>query len=72
MTDVNIKNILGSSKYDIGEECFKFFIGYVNKFDDEVKPPLIKLSKLSGSVKRLWKAKLYHVLSTKNSSKLNE
>ena len=51
MTGVNIENILGSSKYDIGEECFKFFIGYVNKFDGEVKP-LIKLSKLSGSVKR--------------------
>ena len=72
MTDVNIENILGSSKYDIGEECFDFFIGYVNQFDDEVKPLLIKLSKLSGSVKRFWKAKLYHLLSTKNSNKLNE
>ena len=71
MTGINIENILGSSKYDIWEECFKFFIGYVNKFDDEVKP-LIKLSKLSGSVKRFWKAKLYHLLSTRNSNKLNE
>ena len=51
MTDANIENILGSSKYNnIGEECFKIFIGYVNKLDDEVKPLLIKLSKLSGSV----------------------
>ena len=34
----------------MGEECFKFFIGCVNKFDDKLKPLLIKLSKLSGSV----------------------
>ena len=34
----------------MGEECFKFFIGCVNKFDDKLKPLFIKLSKLSGSV----------------------
>ena len=30
LIDVNIENILWSSKYDVGEECFKFFIGYVS------------------------------------------
>ena len=56
INDFNIENILGSNKYNIGEEWFKFFIGYVNKFDDEIKPLLTKLSKLSGSVKSFWKA----------------
>ena len=68
LIDVNIENILGSSKYDVVEECFKFFIGYVNKFEDELTPLLIKLSKLSGSVNCFWKAKLCHVLSAKNSN----
>ena len=72
MIDVNIENILGSNKYDIREECFEFFIGYVNKSDDELKPLLIKLSKLSRSVKHFWKAKLYDLLSMENSNKLNE
>ena len=56
INDSNIESILGSSKYNIREEWFKFFIGYVNNFDDEIKPLLTKLSKLSGSVKRFWKA----------------
>ena len=50
LIDLNIENILGSNKYDIWEECFKSFIGCVNKLDDKLKPLLIKLSKLSGSV----------------------
>ena len=46
-----ILKILVSYKYYIGEACWKYFIGYVNHFDDEIKPALIKLPKLSGSVK---------------------
>ena len=50
MIDLDIENILGPNKYDMGEQYLKFFIGCVNKFDDKLKPLLIKLSKLSGSV----------------------
>ena len=50
MIDPDIENILGPNKYDIGEQYLKFFIDSVNKFDDKLKPLLINLSKLSGSV----------------------
>ena len=50
ISDVDIEDILVSSKYFIGKKCFKYFIGYVNQFDDDVKPLLIKLSKFSGSI----------------------
>ena len=52
INDVNIENILVLYKYYIGEACWKYFIGYVNHFDDDIKPVLIKLPKLSGSVKK--------------------
>ena len=51
MNNVNIENILVSYKHCIGEACWKYFIGYVNHFNNDAKPLLIKLCKLSGSVK---------------------
>ena len=45
INNVNIENTLVSYKYYIEEACWKYFIGYVNTFDDEIKPILIKLPK---------------------------
>lgn len=58
INNVNIENILVSYKQCIGEACWKYFVGYVNHFNNETKPVLIKLSKLSGSVKIFEKVKL--------------
>ena len=40
-------------KHCIGEAYWKYFVGYLNHFNNETKPVLIKLSKESGSVKIL-------------------
>ena len=45
---------------------------YVNHFNNETKSALIKLSKLSGSVKSFEKAKLYYSCFKKNKDILNE
>ena len=63
-----ILKILVSYKYYIGEACWKYFIGYVNHFDDEIKPVLIKLPKLSGSIKKFLKVSSFK----KNKDKLDE
>ena len=52
--DVGIENVLVSNKYSIVKSCFKYFIGYVNNFLDDVKP---LLNKLNGSVKGFEKGK---------------
>ena len=58
INNVNIENVLVSYKQCTGEACWKYFVGYVNHFNNETKPVLIKLSKLSGSVKFFEKVKL--------------
>ena len=72
MNNINIENILVSYKHYIGEAWWKYFIGYVNHFNNEAKPVLIKLSKLSGSVKKFEKVKLYYLCFKKNKDILNE
>ena len=72
MNNVNIENILVSYKHCIGEECWKYFIDYVNHFNNEAKSVLIKLCKLSGSVKKFEKVKLYYLCFKKNKDILNE
>ena len=57
-------------KHCIGEACWKYF-GYVNHFNNETKHVLIKLSKLSGSVKSFEKVKLYYLCFKKNKDILN-
>ena len=58
-------------KHCIGEACWKYF-GYVNHFNNETKHVLIKLSKLSRSVKSFEKVKLYYLCFKKNKDILNE
>ena len=48
-------------KHCIGEACWKYFVGYVNHFNNETEPVLTRLSKLSGSVKSFEKVKLYYL-----------
>lgn len=55
INDANIENTCISNKYYVGEECFKWFIGYMCHIDHEIKPLLIKEPKLSWSVKILGK-----------------
>ena len=52
--------------------CWKYFVDYVNHFNNETKPVLIKLSKLRGSVKSFEKIKLYYLCFKKNKDILNE
>ena len=52
--DVDIENVLVSNKYSIVKNCFKYFIGFVNNFLDDVKP---LLNKFNGSVKGFEKVK---------------
>ena len=59
-------------KHCIREACWKYFAGYVNLFNNETKPVLIKLSNLSGSVKSFEKVKLYYLCLKKNKDILNE
>ena len=59
-------------KHCIGEACWKYFVGYVNHFNNETKLVLIKLSKLSGSVKSFEKVKLYYLCFKKSKDMLNE
>ena len=59
INNVNIENILVWYKHCIEEACWTYFVGYVNHFNNETKPVLIKLSKLSGSIKGFGKVKLY-------------
>ena len=59
-------------KHCIGEACWKYFVSYVNHFNNETKHVLIKLSKLSGSVKSFEKVKLYYLCFKKNKDILNE
>ena len=59
-------------KHCIGDACWKYFVGYVNHFNNEKKSALIKLSKLSGSVKSFEKVKLYYLCFKKNKDILNE
>ena len=54
INNVNVENILVSYKYFIGEACWKYFLGDVNHFDDEIKPVLIKLPRL----KKFFKGKI--------------
>ena len=72
INNVNIENVLVSYKYCIGEGCWKYFVDYVNHFNNETKPILIKLSKLSGSGKSFEKVKLYYICCEKNKDILNE
>ena len=53
-------------KYCIGEVYWKYFVGYVNHFNNETKLVLIKLSKLNGSVKSFEKVKLYYLCFKKS------
>ena len=59
-------------KHCIGEACWKYFVGYVNHFNNQTKPVLMKLSKSSGSVKSFEKVKLYYLCLKKNKDILNE
>ena len=36
--DVNVDNILVSNKYFFGKRCFKYFVGCVSSFSDDMKP----------------------------------
>ena len=42
MNNANIENISVSYKHCIGEGCWKYFVGYVNHFNNETKPVLTK------------------------------
>ena len=55
INDVNIDNTLLSSKYHFGRKNLKYYVGYVNHSNDSIKPLIIKLPKLSGSIKSLKK-----------------
>ena len=59
-------------KHCIGEAYWKYFVGYVNHFNNETKLVLIKLSKLSGSMKSFEKVKLYYLCFKKSKDILNE
>ena len=65
MNDVDIDNILVSSKCCIGEECFKYVIGYINHFDDDIKPLFTKFLKLTESIKSFEKRKFMSFMITK-------
>ena len=51
-------HILISKKVSIGKKYSKYFISYVNHFDDDIKSVLINLPKLSGFTKSFEKLKL--------------
>ena len=56
----------------IAEAYWKCFVGYVNHLNNETKLVLIKLSKLSGSVRSFEKLKLYYSCFKKSKDILNE
>lgn len=41
INDVDIEHILVSNKQSLKKKIFKYFIGFVNNFNDKIKKPLV-------------------------------
>ena len=37
INDVDIQNIVVTSRYSISKKCFRYFVGYANQSDDDLK-----------------------------------
>ena len=48
VNNFKIENVLALNKRSISKKYFKYFIGYVNHFDDYVKPWVIRVPRLTG------------------------